>query len=385
VESVVFEDLTDTAAATSMESQFDASDVLVRRARNGGFFFADTTVSLDAIVVENAEGFPIAASRSTVMAVDVVAEDIRESSTAGFVQAVASDVTVERSVFSSDPLAASFAVESSLRIADTALIAPEGAGSAVEQIVFIGSGASSIDLERVTITRGGGLVVGVAGEESSIRARDVVIREMVDEGHAIEIGAGAAASLERVFVERAGRVGLLLFDPGTTASVTDLRVRASQPDPSGFWGRGINVQTGATMTAERVLLEEHHEASLVVASEDTSATFLDLVIRNTRERGCTATGCPSAGIGLGAYESGTVRVERFEISDNALAGVQIANRGVIELVDGVVSGSPVGANIQVADYDVGLLTDRVDYRDNGANLDSSELFVPEPSVDVVEP
>ena len=82
---------------------------------------------------------------------------------------------------------------------------------------------------------------------------------------------------------------------------------------------------------------------------------------------------------MGAYEQGRLEVERFRVTRAALVGVQVSRDGAMDLHDGEIAENPVGANVQVPDYDFSRLTDRVFYRDNGTNLDSSTLFVPEPT------
>ncbi len=102
----------------------------------------------------------------------------------------------------------------------------------------------------------------------------------------------------------------------------------------------------------------------------------DVVIRTTIETACAPDGCNPAGIGLGAYELAAVSVRRFLIEDNVLAGVQVANDGSLDLSEGIVRGSPIGASVDVDGYDFDRLSDGVRYEDNGTNLDSSSLPVP---------
>jgi len=379
LESLIFEDISDTPVATNAASTVDGRDLLVRRAGGGAFFFPGSTATLSEIVVEDSGGFALGSSSGSLTASVVAVTGVLDGTASGFVSAVSSTVVLEQVFFASDPLAPIFATGSDIRITDAVLFAPPGADTRADQVGFLGTGEAAITLERVTVTRAGGLVVGIAGIDASATLTDVVVREVLDDGHAIEVGDGARAELRRTFIDRAGRNGMLFFGAGTEVIASDIHIRASQPDLIGFWGRGIGVQTAATLSAERVLLESHHEIGLVVASEGTQASFFDLEIRDTRERACVDTGCPAAGIGMGTYAGGAARVERFEIADNAFLGVQLADEGEIELVDGIVSGHPVGANIQNPEFDVTLLTDRVDYRDNGANLDSSELYVPAPT------
>ena len=58
------------------------------------------------------------------------------------------------------------------------------------------------------------------------------------------------------------------------------------------------------------------------------------------------------------------------------AGAQLAEDGVMDLSDGVISGHPIGVNVQVDGFDLDRLQTRVDYEDNVTNLDSTALPVP---------
>jgi hypothetical protein len=75
---------------------------------------------------------------------------------------------------------------------------------------------------------------------------------------------------------------------------------------------------------------------------------------------------------------GRIRARRFIFANNVLAGVQVAAGGQVDLDDGEIRGSPIGANVQDSGYDVSRLSRSVRYTDNGTNLDSTSLPVPMP-------
>jgi hypothetical protein len=145
--------------------------------------------------------------------------------------------------------------------------------------------------------------------------------------------------------------------------------------PDGLLGRALQVQNGATVIADRVRFHGAREAAVVVGGIRASATLTDLVVSRTAEASCAGE-CASAGVGLGAYLRGSVIARRFIVEDNALAGMQLAYDGEMDLEDGLVARSPVGINVQVPGYDIERLTRNVAFTGNGMNLDSSELPVP---------
>lgn len=64
---------------------------------------------------------------------------------------------------------------------------------------------------------------------------------------------------------------------------------------------------------------------------------------------------------------------------NALSGVQLARGGVADAARGEIAEHPIGANVQTEGFDVARISSGVRFRDNGRNLDTSGLPLPEPS------
>jgi len=117
-----------------------------------------------------------------------------------------------------------------------------------------------------------------------------------------------------------------------------------------------------------------------MASEDVAELeLLDVEILQTMAQVCAEDTCPgeAQGVALGSFRTARVTAERFVIRGAEVCGLQLALDGELDLLDGRVSGAEVGACIQVPDYDLTRLTTRVEYRDNGINLDATELPVPE--------
>lgn len=140
----------------------------------------------------------------------------------------------------------------------------------------------------------------------------------------------------------------------------------------------MQVAEGARSTVTRGLVERARGVGVAVGTEGASLVLTDVTVRETAARRCVTTTCMEggAGIGVSALEGAALRVERFDLADNALVGAQVASGASVDLVGGVVRGNPVGVNVQVPGYDLGRLTRDVVYVDNGTNLDSTVLFVP---------
>lgn len=52
----------------------------------------------------------------------------------------------------------------------------------------------------------------------------------------------------------------------------------------------------------------------------------------------------------------------------------------MDLSEGEIAFNGIGANVQTEGFDARRLSENVRYHDNGANLDASELLVPDPAV-----
>jgi hypothetical protein len=251
--------------------------------------------------------------------------------------------------------------------------------------IHVQSGAF-VDLKRVEVVESVGFGVVLVYDGSRGRLRDLVVRDtrswerpaLGDSlwGRGIDLQSGAHLTLERAIVSNNRDVGIGLSEDCELV-LADVVVRDTQDEGVlGHGGRGLAVYYPSVVRGARVLLERNKEAGLVAFAAGTQIELTDLEIRDTMEATCVATGCPAGGIGLGAYEESDVSIRRFIIADSALLGVQVAELGGLDLESGTVSGSPVGASVDVAGYDIGRLSNDVRYENNGTNLDSAALPVP---------
>ncbi len=200
-------------------------------------------------------------------------------------------------------------------------------------------------------------------------------------GRGIEAAGGTVVMLSRARFVRSRDMALFVYGPGARIEGGDVVVRDVESNLSGVFGRAIHAQQSAAVALERVELGNCREATVTASGAGTSITLADATIEATRPRACAADTCPSAGAGIGvsSQHEASIDLQRFRIADHALCGVQLSQGGQVDLDDGVVEHNPVGANVQTDAFDVARLTRRVVYRDNGMNLDSTELVVPDSS------
>jgi hypothetical protein len=256
-----------------------------------------------------------------------------------------------------------------------------------------GMGLQIVDTTDVFVDR-----VGVFGTRSiailvanaTVSLTDLVVRdtdarlEDLWYGMGLLVWDGATATVTRAVFERNRDHGVII--DGATVDITDLVVRDTRERVADDeWGRGLTVQSGATVTLLRGLVESNLELGVNAWNLGTTLTARHLTITDTRVCTCDATTCPGlgGGVGLGAYAEAHIELTDFIIEHSALAGAQLADGslpgetgGTIALHDGEISNNPIGVNIQTADFDVNALQDNVLYIDNDRNLDTEFLPVP---------
>jgi len=196
-------------------------------------------------------------------------------------------------------------------------------------------------------------------------------------GRSLEVSDGASVTLERALLTGSQEVALLM-DRAASVSARDLTIEETVAT-LGI-GRGVNLQGGATLDVTRFVVSQSVEVGVFLHGDGTAVSLSDARIMQTAARDCLGGECPSgAGIGLVVLDGADATVDRFEVADNALAGLQ-AFRALVRWSNGVVRGHPIGVNLQMTEFDPADLSDNVVYLDNDQNLDASELPIPAPTV-----
>jgi len=293
---------------------------------------------------------------------------------------VALDENHEAAVLSADDGTLVTLTDAVIRGTILAPIATGGGGSSGDGVI-VRFGAAA-ELSRVWLDDESLVGIGVAEEGSRLTARDVVLEGTeADEagffGQGLLVERGASAELERAVIARSPHIGVSIEGVGSTLSLRDVLVRDGLGQPAdGLFGRGLNVQDGAAVTLERAALASNRDVSIFVGGEGATLRGSDVTVTDTARRAC-APGCSEAGVGIGAYVGGLIDLRAFAVRRAALTGVQVARDGAMDLHDGEIAESPIGANVQVDDYDLTRLQDGVAYRDNDRNLDAATLPVPD--------
>jgi hypothetical protein len=280
----------------------------------------------------------------------------------------------------------------SLRAYDASLL--------IEDTVILGgqTGLRSSSAARVEATR-----VRIDGPERSgaeavggeLSLDNIVIRDVNPEG-VPRLGAGLSATRGgtldaiRIVVTRAAAIGIgvnHVVDPDADAGpvvvgLVDVLVDGTtgqlQDASIGGFGFSIGLGVAAELTASRLVARRGRQVGLF-AENQAQAWLEDSLITQTLDGVCNPDPCaePLPGFGVGVYRSATVELRRFAVVDSDTCGVHIDDDGVLRLAEGEVSGTAIGACVQVDGYDLGQLQNDVVYRDNDINLDATDLPVPE--------
>jgi hypothetical protein len=308
--------------------------------------------------------------------------------------------------------------------------------------------SGTINGERVVVDSNHDVGIYADGEETTLTFEDLVVRDTAateadqSGGRGLALEFGAAFTATRLLFEGNHEIGVFAMDPGTEVSLVDAAIRDTRPRVADSnSGEGLVVQSGARFDATRLLVAHSQNLGLVVSGPEAIISLVDAVVRDTQPNAATGirgagafaqaggllelsrvlvesnrlsgiasiagvvtgaevevrgvepaacgdTTCPemSAGYGIVA-DSGSLELTRFVVADARTCGAALWANPVpadMDLHDGEIRGSDIGACVQAEGYDLSRLMDGVAYRDNGTNLDAVTLPVPE-AVDEVEP
>jgi hypothetical protein len=352
---------------------------------------ADATFTLErALVVEN-KGVGIYAAVSASLGLeDVVVERTGPR---------ASDLTTGRGVEIWDGASATGRRLAVIDGGDNGIIASEPMTTlSLEDAVVMGMSGTPVDPRGIGLSAQNGatldatrvLIADSLGTASLLGGAVATLRDVSIRGtrtsptsppasRAMQISDAATVTMERAAMIANDELGIVVAGESTRLTASDLMVRDTSTDPRGRTGRGLSAQDRAVADLTRADLSFNRSVGLLYTAEATGEVA-DLTVLSTAAAECTVSdGCAEtpAGVGL-ATIGGGARVSRFVVRDAALCGVYVdaveVGRG-LDLVDGLIEDSVIGACVR-GSYDVERLSTDVRYRNNGTNLDSTDLPIP---------
>ncbi|MEM9189654.1 MAG: right-handed parallel beta-helix repeat-containing protein [Myxococcota bacterium] len=250
---------------------------------------------------------------------------------------------------------------------------------------LVAARGARLNVERSTIEENhtAGLIAQDPWTEATLS--DVVIRNSLPRaldasfGRALVTQLGARLSVNRVGIWRNRDIALEVRDSETSAELTDLTVVDTESNAADDrFGAGVHVGDGASLAGSRIRIQSNRHWGLAVIGE-AQADVSDVRIEGTAAAACVADSCRSevTGVGAASLFGGELRMARFAIEDSELAGIQLFE-AAIDLSDGLVRGSPIGASISDPSIDPQRINTRVRYIDNQRNLD--QMGTPPPAL-----
>lgn len=265
-------------------------------------------------------------------------------------------------------------------VAETHITAPTTSES--DPTVFVTRGAASVSNLMIVDTGGPGLIASGAG--TSLAVDEVVVRRariggvialaasaviarniLVDEtrpraagtlGRGVDAEGGASVELTRAVVRASTDMGVYAGNMGTALTLGDVAVLDTRA-ANGRFGRGINVESGATATIARILVGDAHQAGVYVGANGASLTGDHVVVRDTHAQTLSGQNGEGLLMELGARAQMTsLAIERSDEIGILVRDVDSS----LELVDAVIQDTlgvtpPDGSGVGMAAWEGGVV------------------------------
>ncbi len=289
--------------------------------------------------------------------------------------------------------------------ADLFLAHPTGLGRTWLSHGIEVDGGGVLDVRRVRIE--GALEAGVFvasyvnHREATVRMSDVLIRGTLPSrdtvlGMALALLGPSDVALERALLLESRGVAVAVSSVAArapaTLSLTDVVVADNQSSSDRKLGWGLALMEGAQGQAERLLIDRPRAAGVLVAGwgkvPETRLSLAHVTVRDTRQPECTeipegeAGSCVvggallARGSGVVIHEGGRLKIEDFELTGSAVAGLFLGPEGHITARRGDIRDNEIGLNFLQEDFDLDSLSDDVRVFDNGTDVARQELPLP---------
>jgi len=241
---------------------------------------------------------------------------------------------------------------------------------------------ASVTAERILVERNFRTGLFAAVGDARMVLRDSVVRDTIDPDDS-RPAAGvqvqdATVTIERSHIQRTRGNGIVAILGGSHLDMSDVVISEVGLESAGRFGVGIQAVGGETRIT-RVLVHDAEGHGLYASGPSTLLSGEDVVV-SAITASCATPPCGEGPVetGVAAYEGGTISLTRFDVRGAGVCGVYIADGTEVDLRAGVVTGCGIGACVQDPDYTLDRLTEEVLFRDNGTNLDTTMLPLPDP-------
>ena len=399
-------------------STITIEDVVIDGAQGAGIFLAASSVTGERLVVQHIDAQPdgllgggiSAAAGASVRLSDVYVHDVHDhgittDTGAGFeltrvvIEDVASapgesngrglqvwaGVGVARFVLIRRSTAAGVAErpEGTLTIDDLVV-------TDVRPYEAFGIGAA-VDLGTLEVTRG--LVVrstflGAACRGGTFRATDLTISDVVEAGTAgggLACSDGGVCELTRFALRDLVTYGAIAVGDGSRLILSEGTIAGVASGTTHDIGRGIEVHSGGGGTVRDVTIEGVVETAILAFALDSSGVLHEtsLELTNVRvtgiaERSCVSSTCPleGGGTGVASLAGASIRATGLEVARAPLCGVQVFDGANLDLSGGTLSENSIGACVQIEGYELARIVGTTRFVENDRNVETVGTYVP---------
>jgi len=186
---------------------------------------------------------------------------------------------------------------------------------------------TSLELESCDLT--GNMRLGVLAAESgtTVTLRGTTIQdtkpdETGDGGYGVEAYDGATLTMEACEVTGNTSMGVLAHDSGTTVSLQGTTIQETLPGENGESGYGILADDGASLTTEACSVTENTRLGIVAQGSSTTVTLLETTIQDTQRNGNG-----EFGYGIQVNDGATLSAEACEVAGNSGLGIIASDSG----------------------------------------------------------
>jgi len=222
----------------------------------------------------------------------------------------------------------------------------DGAFHFVSGGIGIGVGESArVDVFDSTVSDTPVVALAAYGAGGHLHADNVhIVPPSIPERAGGGVLAQARGSVEctRVLVQASTQAAVVALGPGTSLTIADSAIRDTRMTNRGVQGTGLGAARGASLVAERVLIERSRERAVFANEPDTRVRLTDLFVRDVSST--------ARGQGFGVVASGGAEIHVERVSVIGAGGAAIGAIPVDDPVFGTIGGSRItGTYIFVSD------------------------------------
>jgi ribosomal protein S9 len=396
-------DLTDVVVRDTQSQQSEHADGLGLQASEG----AQVTVARGRFENNRTAGMVAMGANTTLGLTDIVVDDTQGQESdktfgVGLQAQEGAMVTLARALFERNRAVGIASASPNTRLDLTDVLIRDMRSQESDKSGGMGlaaSAGSQVTLSSARVERSRDFGLLAQDPNTKLDLHDVVVRDTQSQevtkvrGDGLIVFGGAQGTLARAVFERNRTFGILAMDPDTKLDVTDVVVRDTQSQESDrVAGVGLVSALAAKVTLARGLFERNRYVALVAMNPNTKLDATGLIVRDTRMAECAEipvgqeSSCAGGSIGQGAgsavvaFLQAEVGLESFSLSGSAQCGILLARDARVTASEGEVHHNVVGLNVQVPGYDLDtILGPTVRFYENGVNLDTTEMPIPDPS------